>query len=77
MTKSSSRQQVAHGAPALFSTKRVGGLRFVRLGRLQLSFCVVRRADATKPAASRALTIIEPRLRSVALPGGARAFIIA
>jgi hypothetical protein len=25
-----------------FSNKRVGGIRFIRLGRLQLSFCVVR-----------------------------------
>ncbi len=62
---------------AFITSKKVGGLRFIRVGRLSLSFCVVRRADAAKPAKSRALAIIEPRLQSVALPGGQRGFIVA
>ena len=58
----------------MLSSKKVGGLRFVRIGRLSISFCIVRRADTARPA--RALTIIEPRLRSVAMPGGGRTFIV-
>ena len=27
----------------LFSYRKIGGLRFIRLGRLQLSFCIVRK----------------------------------
>jgi hypothetical protein len=62
---------------AFITSKKVGGLRFIRVGRLSLSFCVVRNAPAPKRSKSRALTIIEPRLRSVVLPGGRRAFVTA
>ncbi len=50
-----------------FSNKKIGGLRFVRVGRLSLSFCVVRKAtEVSKP-----IKIIEaPRLRSVATEYG-------
>lgn len=29
-----------------FSTRRIGGIRFVRLGRLCFSFCIARRMGA-------------------------------
>ena len=54
------------------SNRKVGGLRFLRFGKLQLSFCVVRSA----PAPRKAKTFDQPRLRSVAV-GSARVFIVA
>ncbi len=62
-----------------FSNKRVGGLRFIRVGRLSLSFCLCRAEGASKPrrARSTAVATIPPRLRSVVLPGGQRALIVA
>ncbi len=51
--------------PPIFnvSYRKVGGLRFVRIGRLQLSFCVVKRRsinDAQRMDACRALTALAP-----------------
>ena len=63
----------------IFSTKRVGGLRFIRVWRLSLSFCICRAVTAPKPRRSRSTSLIsyEPRLRSIVLPGGGRALIVA
>ena len=58
------------------SSKRVGGLRFVRIGSLSFSYCWTRKAP--KPSMSRALTVVrsEPMLRSIPA-GRARVFTIA
>jgi hypothetical protein len=31
-------------SPAVFSCRRVGGLTFIRIGRLSLSWCIVRKS---------------------------------
>jgi hypothetical protein len=60
------------------SHKRVGGIRFLRIGRLQLSFCVCRRApkgrypqgdDMARGTANAALTQISARRPSTIMSG--------
>jgi hypothetical protein len=65
---------------SLFSTKAIGGLRFVRLGRISISFCICRPEGAPKRARktrSTSLATVAPHLRSVVLPGGQRAILAA
>ena len=62
-----------------FSSKKIGGLRFVRIGSLSFSYCFTKKAP--KPSMSRALTVVrsetyEPRVRSIAA-GRGRVFTIA
>jgi hypothetical protein len=50
--------------------RKVGGIHFLRVGRLQFSFCVCRSALAEKPAHSRGRNIVieAPYVRRY--PGG-------
>jgi hypothetical protein len=38
--------------PAVFSCRRVGGLTFIRIGRLSLSWCIVRRPRSSEVESS-------------------------
>jgi hypothetical protein len=42
-------EKAAAAITGAFKYKRVGGLRFLRLGSLQLSFCVVKKKAAKRP----------------------------
>ena len=55
----------------MFRWFKVGGLRFVRIGRLQLSFCVCRKTTVTRERKSRDVALVG--VRSVRV-GTARVF---
>ena len=48
-----------------FSTRKVGGLRFVKIGRFSISFCVTRRFEPVKPAEARPAVKRRPASRVV------------